>query len=255
MKLENILNRIAQGELSPQQAKILLQTKPYQELADGLNLDLQRQERTGQAEVVFGLGKTFEQLTLAITAILDHHKKVLATKIDPHTGARLCKHFPQGQYWPQACLFSAGKKLALDPPRPKTGHLLIVTAGAADLPVGLEALGTAQFLGMDAGIIPDVGVAGLHRLTPHLPALKGTKLLIVAAGMEGALPSVLAGLLDKPILAVPTSIGYGIGHQGFAALGSMLASCAPGLAVLNIDNGFGAAMLAHRLFLSLTDTP
>ena len=124
---------------------------------------------------------------------------------------------------------------------------MIVTAGASDLPVALEALGAASFMGLDCGLVSDVGVAGLHRLGPHMSTLSQAELLIVVAGMEGALPSVLAGLTDRPILCVPTSIGYGASLGGLTALFSMLNSCAPGLAVLNIDNGFGAAAFAAKL--------
>jgi hypothetical protein len=127
---------------------------------------------------------------------------------------------------------------------------MIVTAGASDLRVGLEALGCARFFGLDAGFAPDIGVAGLHRATPYLEALFAARLLIVVAGMEGALPSVLGGLCGRPIIGVPTSVGYGASLGGLTALMAMLNSCAPGVAVVNIDNGFGAAAMAAKILRS-----
>ena len=132
---------------------------------------------------------------------------------------------------------------------------MIITAGASDLRVGLEALGTAGFYGLEAGLAPDIGVAGLHRLTPWLPALAEARILMVIAGMEGALPSVIAGLSAKPVLAVPASVGYGVGAGGYAALLGMLSSCAAGISVFNIDNGYGAAVFAHRIILEAMKTP
>lgn len=135
----------------------------------------------------------------------------------------------------------------LGPPWPERGEIMVVTAGAADIPVGAEAYGALRFWGHDCGFLTDVGVAGLHRLAPHIRDLRAARLIIAVAGMEGALPGVLAGLVPCPVLAVPTSVGYGVGAGGMAALHSMLCSCVPGLAVLNIDNGFGAAAFAAKL--------
>lgn len=135
----------------------------------------------------------------------------------------------------------------MTPPWPAKGDALVVSAGAADMAVALEAFGTLSFWGCDCGCVTDVGVAGLHRLSPHLEALHSARVIIAVAGMEGALPGVLAGLTPAPVLAVPTSVGYGVGAHGFAALSTMLCTCVPGVAVLNIDNGFGAAAFAAKL--------
>ena len=135
----------------------------------------------------------------------------------------------------------------MTPPWPQSGTALVVSAGAADMPVALEAFGALAFWGCDCACVTDVGVAGLHRLNPHLRALHEARVIIAVAGMEGALPGVLAGLTPAPVLAVPTSVGYGVGAHGFAALSTMLCTCVPGVAVLNIDNGFGAAAFAAKM--------
>lgn len=243
----NILQKIAQGQTSPEQALTKLQLQPYQELMAGLSLDTHREMRTGQGEVVFAPGKSPDQLLGAVTGLSQARRPVLVTKLKAEQGTLLEKHFPEGQYRAEAGLFICNTSVDLDEPWPKAGEVCIVSAGAADLSVALEALGTGLFYGLDIGLITDVGVAGLHRLSPHLENLKKAQLLIVTAGMEGALPSVLAGLLGKPIIAVPTSVGYGAAFQGLTALFGMLSSCAPGIAVVNIDNGFGAAVMAHKL--------
>lgn len=250
--LYTILQKVHNGELSPEEAQRELKHLPYQELSQGVSLDHHRSLRTGQAEVVFGVGKSQAQLYEAVAGISSREQAVLATKLSLEQGEMLQQHFSGGKFWPQAGLFAWGRELELDPPWSSQGDTLVVTAGSSDLPVALEALGTARFFGSRAGLICDVGVAGLHRISSHLQSLDSARLLIVVAGMEGALASVLSGMLDKPILAVPTSVGYGASFQGLAALLGMLNSCAPGVCVVNIDNGFGAAMSALKL-LRATD--
>jgi hypothetical protein len=241
-----LLRTVARGEKTPQEALEHLQTAPYRELSSALTLDMHRKMRTGLGEVVFAPGKNDEQLTSAVSELFHGDRSALVTKLDSRQGELLQHGFPTGTYWREAGIFVLGRELHLAPPWKKEGEVLVVTAGSSDLPVALEALGAGRFFGADLGLIADVGVAGLHRLTPHLQAMKRARILIVVAGMEGALPSVLSGVQDRPIIAVPTSAGYGASLGGIAALLGMLSSCAPGISVVNIDNGFGAAAAAAR---------
>lgn len=249
-KIESILQQVAEKKKTPEEARQLLQLTPYLELEDGISLDMQRKFRTGQMEAIFAKDKTEEQLYHAVQGILSFDFPVLVTKAQVQQAEFLQKHFPEGSYWSRAGLFTIGAEVDLTPPWNKHGELAIVTAGASDISIALEAMGTAQFIGLNPALITDVGVAGLHRITPYLKNLKNSKILVVVAGMEGALPSVLSGLLDKPILAVPTSVGYGASFQGITALLGMLSSCAPGVSVVNIDNGFGAALSAGKILQS-----
>ncbi|MFP4316064.1 MAG: nickel pincer cofactor biosynthesis protein LarB, partial [Desulfovibrionales bacterium] len=239
-----LLNDVSEGSLSPEEALLRLQTEPYTRLGHGLCLDNHRLLRTGTGEVVFGPNKSDEQLKIAVESLSAEERPVLVTKLNPAQGAVLQHRFPEGRFWEQPGLFACNRDLALTPPWSEQGELLIVSAGGSDLPLALEALGTARFYGLDAGLVTDVGVAGLHRLLPHMEALYQAKLLVVVAGMEGALPSVLSGMTGKPIIAVPSSVGYGASFSGLAPLLTMLNACSPGIAVVNIDNGFGAAVMA-----------
>lgn len=247
-----ILEELSKGNTTPEDALQSLGCAPFEQLMQGLNLDLQRGLRTGLSEVVFAQGKDLQDLLAAVDKLAQPDikgkaKPVLVTRVNEAQGSTLMKAFPRGIFWLKGGLFCLGQDLALAAPWSPEGEVIIVTAGTSDLSVGMEALGTARFFGLNTGFIPDVGIAGLHRLVPYLPNLGKAKLIIAIAGMEGALPGVLAGLFSCPILAVPTSVGYGVSAGGKAALSGMLASCAPGLAVLNIDNGFGAATFAAKL--------
>ncbi len=247
-----LLEAVATGQRSPQSVLDELRLGPFKDAlhaADGLHLDTHRALRTGHGEVVFAPGKTIPRLLSAMTQLREVGP-ALATRVDPDQAAALRQAFPDGEWWEDARLFACNSPLPLQHTAgtPDAGTaLVVVTAGTSDLPVALEAFGTARFLGLAPALVADVGVAGLHRLTPHLSLLGNARLLIVVAGMEGALPSVLAGLTGRPILAVPTSVGYGASFGGLAALLAMLNCCAPGVAVLNIDNGFGAATMAAKL--------
>lgn len=254
--LENLLAAVAHGTLSPALAARQLAQSTLEDSLSGLTLDTQRAMRTGLGEVVFAQGKSDTALIGAISGLHQDGSPVLATRVSPQQGELLSQTFPQGHYWPMTHLFLLPQRLPdgthatpleLGPPWPQQGDILVVTAGAADIPVAAEAYGALRFWGRSCGLITDVGIAGLHRLTPHLPALRAARCVIAVAGMEGALPSVLAGLLCCPLLAVPTSVGYGIGAGGRAALSTMLCSCVPGVAVVNIDNGFGAAAFAAKM--------
>lgn len=250
--LTTLLAQVASGALQPEEAACRLRFAPFEQLMDGVTIDTHRQMRTGMPETVLAKGKSTDRLIAAMRGLSGPQGKtpVLATRVSAEQGTALLQVFPQGYWWQEAGLFSLARALPLSAPWPDQGDVMILTAGASDMPVALEALGTALFHGVKAGIAPDIGVAGLHRIRPWLPALDKAAVLIVAAGMEGALPSVVAGLTGKPVLAVPTSVGYGAAAGGYAALLGMLSSCSPGIAVLNIDNGYGAAMFACRMLTS-----
>lgn len=207
--------------------------------------DPMREKRTGVGEVVFGQGKSLEQIVTAVTALRDQHP-VLVTRLAADTGQALARRFPEGTLWSDAGLFCAGRDIMTPSPEDEA-EVVVVTAGTTDLPVAREALGSALFFGLKARLVADVGVAGIHRLMAHMDILKRARVVIAVAGMEGALPSVLGGLIQAPLIAVPTSVGYGASFGGLAALLAMLNSCAPGIGVVNIDNGFGAAALARKI--------
>lgn len=240
-KLHAILRDVAAGKISCEAAEALMG-----EGQGELTLDPWRLERTSVGEVVYGQGKTLEQIRLSLEELGRHHP-VLATKVSPEHGRELKRHFPHGCLWEEAGLFCLGADLLAEDTKAPNSDLVIVTAGTSDLPVAREALGTARFFGLSAQLTADVGVAGLHRLQPHLGTLRQAKVVIAVAGMEGALPSVLGGLIKAPIIAVPTSTGYGANFAGLTPLLAMLNSCAPGVGVVNIDNGFGAAVLAKKI--------
>ncbi len=207
--------------------------------------DPQREKRTGVGEVVFGQGKSLEQIVTAVTALHNQHP-VLVTRLAEGLGHALAQRFPEGTLWGDAGLFCIGREI-MTPCPGSEADVLIVTAGTTDLPVAREALGSALFFGLKAHLVADVGVAGIHRLMAHMDILRRARVVIAVAGMEGALPSVLGGLIQAPLIAVPTSVGYGASFEGLAALLAMLNSCAPGIGVVNIDNGFGAAALAKKI--------
>ena len=205
-------------------------------------VDTHRAHRTGDPEVVFAQGKTPEQTLGIMRALHDAHpdRAVLATRVDAATAEVLAADLPVN-------LDPLGRTAVLGSPPPPSGQVLVICAGTSDLAVAHEAVTTARVYGTSAELITDVGVAGLHRLLAVHERLDQADALVVVAGMEGALPSVVGGLTGVPIVAVPTSVGYGASFNGLAALLAMLNSCAPGVAVVNIDNGFGAAVHASRI--------
>jgi pyridinium-3,5-biscarboxylic acid mononucleotide synthase len=213
------------------------------------HLDLQRQQRLGAPEIVYGAGKTVSQIAAIIRRLHSARQPVLTTRVDSIKARHLRRLFPKGKYHPSAQTFT----LPLDKTKPPTHPSLqvaICAAGTSDHPVAEEAFVTLQFLGHRPTRFYDIGVAGLHRTIQHLDALRKHHALLVVAGMEAALPSVLGGLIRTPLIAVPTSVGYGAHLKGITALLGMLNSCAPGITVVNIDNGFGAAYSIHRIALS-----
>lgn len=216
---------------------------------DDYNLDTNREKRLGFPEVVYGSSKSTELLRKILNEYHSKSRNALATRVQPEKGQALLKHFPGARYDPVSQSFLLQEN-ELDSAKARIG---IVSAGSSDLPVVNEAYYTLNLLQVPAKRINDVGVAGIHRLFDRLDELKTCQTLIVVAGFEGALPSVVGGLLSQPIIAVPTSVGYGVATGGNAALNAMLSSCANGITVTNIDNGYGAAMAAFRI-LKLVDS-
>jgi len=208
---------------------------------DAARVDTHRALRQGLPEVVFGLGKTTDQIVQVVSALREVEQSVLVTRVEPDTGAAVLERLPSGEHDAVARLLWFGP--AEVAPEGK-GTIAVVTAGTSDLPVALEAVEVARRFGNKVDLVQDVGVAGLHRLLAAHERLRSARVLIVVAGMEGALPSVVGGLVDKPVIAVPTSIGYGASLGGVAALLGMLTSCSSNVTVVNIDNGFGAAHVA-----------
>ena len=203
-------------------------------------LDHGRAGRTGEPEVVFGLGKSPQMVADLLRELLDHGGgPVMATRCSPAHAAA----FGQGSFDEVSGLLVARSA----PPDPGLGKTVVACAGTSDLPVACEAMGTLEAFGAPCELLADVGVAGVHRVLGETERLRSAAVCIVVAGMEGALPSVVAGLLSCPVIAVPTSVGYGAAFDGLAALLGMLTSCAPGISVVNIDNGFGAAVVARRI--------
>ena len=205
-------------------------------------LDLEREQRCGHPEVVYGEGKTPAQLVDIARAILEHHDRLLVTRLAPEGARAILAALPAARWHEDARALTVGLC-----EEGGEGLVLIVSAGTSDRCVAEEARITALMLGARAEHLADVGVAGLHRLLAQLERLRSARVLVVVAGMEGALPSVVGGLVDRPILAVPTSVGYGSSMHGLAALLAMLNSCAAGISVVNIDNGFGAGYAAAKI--------
>ncbi|MBT1072322.1 nickel pincer cofactor biosynthesis protein LarB [Pelotalea chapellei] len=246
--------------MNPDQLKILLQAvkggdTPVDEALEQLRhfpsqdvgcaqVDHHRELRQGMPEVIFGEGKTALQIAQIMRAMTDKGSNVLVTRLDSVKAGEICIQFPTAVHYEEARCLTLEQKSVEQNCR---GTILVVSAGTSDLPVAAEALITARFLGNRADHIYDVGVAGIHRLLARREQLCAASVLIVVAGMEGALPSVVGGLVDKPVIAVPTSIGYGAAFGGIAALLGMLNSCAAGVTVVNIDNGFGAACAANLI--------
>ena len=210
-------------------------------------LDTSRAERCGLPEVIFAQGKTLPHLLKIAAHSLKREERVLCTRVTDEQAKALKKKFPHAQQNRTARTCVLARKKFSAPKNLKGPGVLIVAAGTSDLPVAEEALETIRFAGQPVSLIADVGVAGLHRLLAQLDELRAAKIIIAVAGMEGALPSVIGGLVACPVIAVPTSTGYGAGAGGMAALHAMLNTCAAGVSVMNIDNGFGAAAAALRI--------
>jgi NCAIR mutase (PurE)-related protein len=238
-RIEKILAGLARGEIEVPEALEALRVLPFEDLKYA-KLDHHRELRKGVPEAIYSPGKTDEQVLDIARRTLARKGEAVFTRMDARLSGKLRKEFGSRVKWyPEARIAAIGVAR-----RPKAGNVLIVTAGTSDIPVAEEAATTCELLGCRTERLYDVGVAGVHRLTSSIARFDTADAIIVLAGMEGALPSVVAGLTDKPVIAVPTSVGYGASFGGIAALLGMLSSCSAGIGVVNIDNGFGAAALA-----------
>jgi pyridinium-3,5-biscarboxylic acid mononucleotide synthase len=241
-----VLDQVRAGTLSPGDAARQIGELPYAEVAHSVGhsmIDHHRELRTGVPEIVYGATKTPEQLAAALRELVRAAGCAIATRVDAAKAAAVRALVPD------VIVHELARIVALGVPtgRPAARPVAVVCAGTSDLPVAEEAALVSEFLGAPVVRVSDVGVAGVHRLLGRLDQIRGAEVVIAVAGMEAALPSVLGGLLDKPLIAVPTAVGYGVSVDGLVALGGMLSSCAPGITVVNIDNGVGAAVAAVRI--------
>jgi NCAIR mutase (PurE)-related protein len=272
-ELDSLLRAVKRGEVTPGRAAKRIAEAPLEQL-EFAALDHQRALRNGFPEVVFGLGKSPEQVVAIVRRLHARHDVVLATRVEAAAREALVAAFPHAEAHERArCVVlrrrtarsgagadrragaRADRHAGARADRHGRGNVLVLCAGTADLPVAEECLVTARAMGSRAELIADVGVAGLHRLLSHRAKLRAARVLVVVAGLEGALPSVVGGLTDRPLIAVPTSIGYGSHMKGVAPLLAMLNSCAAGVTVVNIDNGFGAGYAAHLINVGARGAP
>lgn len=241
-EIEILLNEIREGKKSVDEALEVLQNFPYTDLGYA-KIDHHREMRTGYPEIVYCAGKTVDQVVGIFRLMSDKKNNVIGTRADREMYESVKEVIPEAVYYPVARIISIPVK---KPETPGTS-IAVITAGTSDMPVAEEAAVTAELLGNNVVRIYDAGVAGIHRLVDKLPEIKKCRVIIVIAGMEGALASVVGGLVDKPVIAVPTSVGYGANFGGISALLAMLTSCSSGVTVVNIDNGFGAGFSASMI--------
>ncbi len=241
MDISQLLNAVKEGSVSVEEAQAQLKQLPYEDVGFA-KLDHHRSLRSGFPEVIFCQGKTCEQVSLIFERFVKADAKVLATRASKEQYDAVKAKFPDAVYLEVPRLIT----YALDHPE-KVGRVAVCTAGTSDIPVAEEAACVAEFFGAEVERFYDVGVAGIHRLLAVAPQIREANAIVAIAGMEGALASVIGGLVDKPVIAVPTSVGYGANFKGLSALLTMLNSCAEGISVVNIDNGFGAGYLAAQI--------
>jgi NCAIR mutase (PurE)-related protein len=242
-RLEALLNEVRDGKTGVDEALGRLRDLPFEDLGFA-KLDHHRALRTGMPEVIFAAGKTAAQVTSIFAHMAKAGGNVLATRATREMFEAILKVEPRAKFHEAARAITLTQNTALVPGK---GTIAVVCAGTSDLPVAEEAAVTARLMGNDVELIADVGVAGIHRLLAQRTSLQSARVLIVCAGMEGALPTVVAGMVQAPVLAVPTSVGYGASFGGVAALLGMLNTCSPNVSVVNIDNGFGAACIASLI--------
>jgi NCAIR mutase (PurE)-related protein len=236
-----ILQAVSAGALTPEQALGDLAELPYADLGFA-KLDFHRELRNGHPEAVYGEGKTLPDLERIIERMLLNHGRALITRLPPEAAERLHERWPESVWHERARILTCGET-----PERVPGSVAVLAAGTSDLPVAEEAAVCAEWFGHDTQRCYDVGIAGLHRLLGNLEVIRQADVVIAVAGMDGALPTVVASLVRAPVVAVPTSVGYGAAFGGLAPLLTMLNGCAPGIGVVNIDNGYGAAVLASRI--------
>ena len=242
-QLIQLLNAVAKGKTAAADAAEKLEHMAYEDITYA-HIDHHRSLRKGFPEVIFGEGKTAEQIAGIMDRMKDQENIILVTRIDPEKADVVLPQFPNAVYHSDARMVVLKIRPVVNRGR---GTILIITAGTSDIPVAKEAYLTAEAMGNTVDTIFDVGVSGIHRLLNHHKAIDQASVLIVVAGMEGALPSVVAGMVDRPVIAVPTSVGYGVNLGGLTALFAMLNSCSSNVAVVNIDNGFGAGYMASAI--------
>lgn len=241
-EIRNLLQKVKSGEITPKEAELKLKTAPFEDLGFA-KVDLHRKIRQGEAEVIYGEGKTALQIAKITESMLKNgEKNVMITRLDEKKAGEL-KEYIDITYFETARIALCGKI----PKASGNGKIIVATGGTSDIPVAQEAAVTAEIFGNEVIRLFDVGVAGVHRLFSHLDEIMSASVIIAVAGMEGALASVIGGLADCPVIAVPTSVGYGASFSGLSALLAMLNSCASGVCVVNIDNGFGAGYLANMI--------
>ena len=241
--LIKLLQEVATGAQTVPEAAQQLEHLACEDLGYA-HVDHHRSLRKGFPEVIYGEGKTADQIVGIMQCMASQESVILATRVDPAKAREVLAYFPEAQYHPEARMLVWQ---AVPSPACGRGTIVVVAAGTSDLPVAMEAFITAQAMGNRVERIIDVGVAGIHRLFRHRELLAGASVLVVVAGMEGALPSVVAGMVSRPVIAVPTSVGYGVSLGGLTALFAMLNSCSSNVAVVNIDNGFGAGYVAAMI--------
>jgi len=241
-ELKEMLKKVADGEMTVDDAVNILKLKPYEDL-DFAKIDTHRGIRQGENEVIYGEGKTVEQISKIVTHILGSGtQSVLITRLSEEKASKISEQI--------SLCYDKTSKIAIagkTPENSNTGNIVIATGGTSDIPVAEEAAKTAEYYGNKVTRLYDIGVSGVHRLLDNAEVLINAKVIIAVAGMEGALASVIGGMVDCPVIAVPTSVGYGANFEGLSALLSMLNSCASGVCVVNIDNGFGAGYLANTI--------
>lgn len=240
--IREILKDVSEGNLSVDEAVLKLKKQPFEDI-DFAKIDLHRKLRQGNAEVIYGAGKTAHQISAIVDSLIKNGQTpVLITRIDKDKANELKAYIDMDYHE------DAGVAVVGDIPAPSgNGRIVVATGGTSDIPVAEEAALTAEVLGNEVVRLYDVGVAGLHRMMSHMDEIMSANVIIAIAGMEGALASVIGGLADCPVIAVPTSVGYGASFNGLSALLSMLNSCAAGVSVVNIDNGFGAGYMASMI--------
>lgn len=252
-KLRDLLTAVQQGDLDIEAALGRLRTLPYDDLEHFARLDMHRALRNGMPEVVFCESKTAAQSTAILARLWEHHDRVLGTRVSPAMAQAIQADLPDAAYDPTSRLVTLERE-PLPEPGDDEPYAMVVCGGTSDLPVAEEAAQVLAFLGHRVERAYDVGVAGLHRLLGEVDRLMEASIVISVAGMEGALTSVVAGLVPAPVIGVPTSVGYGVNFGGVAPLLTMLNSCASGVTVVNIDNGYGAAVSAHLMLRQIQQT-